>query len=40
MSGYADLGRNRELPPGTTLIEKPFTPQNLLREVEKVLDGA
>ena len=39
MSGFADIGRNRELPSGTALLEKPFSPQSLLLEVEKALDG-
>ena len=36
-SGYIDAARRRALPPGTELLQKPFTPNGLLLKVAAVL---
>lgn len=42
VSGYADHGPSHGsvLPPGTSMLEKPFTPVALLRRVRALLDEA
>ena len=42
MSGYTDdvLGRQGTLAPGTDLLPKPFSRDDLLRKVREVLDAA
>ncbi|MFB3815664.1 MAG: PAS domain S-box protein [Terriglobales bacterium] len=42
MSGYTDnaLTHAGSLPPGTTFLQKPFTPEVVLRRVREVLDEA
>jgi FixJ family two-component response regulator len=41
MSGYPDqaLGHHGVIEPGTPFLQKPFTPDALLRKVREVLDG-
>jgi FixJ family two-component response regulator len=40
MSGYTDnaLAHSGELPPGVTFLQKPFSPEVVLRKVREVLD--
>ena len=42
MSGYTDnaLVHSGSLPEGTVFLQKPFTPDIVLRRVREVLDGA
>ncbi len=42
MSGYADqdLVRQGLLSPGSTFLQKPFTPQDLAQNIREVIDGS
>ena len=41
MSGYTDHAlMHRELTPGASFLQKPFTPENFARKVRYVLDSS